>query len=42
MGIVILSMLFNLEGLDPVNWLNHIRLVSVVTATDRPKSVHNH
>ena len=30
-----------MEGWDPLNWFNHISWVTVVTPTDRPKSVHN-
>ena len=33
---------FDVEGWVPVNRFNHTSWMTVVTPTDRPKSVHNH
>ena len=29
------------DGLDPINWFNHISLVAIICPTNRPKSVCN-
>ena len=39
--LLITQLLRSVEGWDPVNRFNHTSMVTVVTPTDRPKSVRN-